>query len=155
MQFISKLLRYSGEILHIKQEMKGFDSFNNLIFETQVNGTMPIPLTTASSVQSIKPYDEKYAIGSNNKIYSEGSAAFTVDANTIEYSVRRSVEYDAVSNNMDYTALVRVKNTTSAFYGENSLLKYRQKYTVMQGKRVLLLLNVAPIYIFPYTFFFL
>jgi len=132
MQFISKLLRYSGEILHIKQEMKGFDSFNNLIFETQVNGTMPIPLTTASSVQSIKPYDEKYAIGSNNKIYSEGSAAFTVDANTIEYSVRRSVEYDAVSNNMDYTALVRVKNTTSAFYGENSLLKYRQKYTVMQ-----------------------
>ena len=116
--------------------MRGFDSFNNLIFETQVNGTMPIPLTTASSVQSIKPYDEKYTIGSDHKIYSEGSAAFTVDANTIEYSVRRSVVYDAVDNNMEYTALVRVKNTTSAFYEETSLLKYRQKYTVTQGRCV-------------------
>ena len=113
--------------------MRRFDSFNNLIFHTEVNGTMPVPLTTASSVQSIKPYTEKYALGDNKKIYSEGSATYIVDDNSIVYTVSRVVDFETVNNNRDYAAHVEVKDTTSAFYDTNSHLRFRQKYTVTQG----------------------
>ena len=113
--------------------MKGFDEFNNLVFDTEVNGTMPIPLTKASSVQNIKPYQEKYALSSNKKIYGDGSTTYVVDENSIDYTVNRLVNYETVNSNMEYKALVRVMDTLSAYYDTNKLLRFRQKYTISEG----------------------
>ena len=137
--------------------MRRFDSFNNLIFDTEVNGTMPVPLTTASSIQSIKPYTEKYALGDNKKIYSEGSATYIVDDNSIDYTVSRAVDFETVNSNTEYTASVEVKDTTSVFYDSNSHLRFRQKYTVTQGWYFGIILNYPLFQHFDQTirFFFL
>ena len=114
--------------------MKGYDSFNNLMLDTQIKGYMPIPLTSATSIQSIKPYIEKYAIGQHNVMYSEGSAAYVVDGRSINYTVNRLIKYEPTSKNMDYKAIVNVTETVSSFFEGNDLLRFRQKYSITQSK---------------------
>lgn len=132
---MTKSLRFlSGEILYIKQEMRGFDSFNSLIFDTEVNGNLPVPLTNATSVQSIKPYTEKYTFGKNKKVYSEGSATYVVDSNSIQYNVNRLIIYENVNNDLEYEALVRVTDTVATNFGANRLLSFKQQYSIETGK---------------------
>ena len=123
--------------------MKGYNAFNNLIFNTEFRGNMPIPLTNASSVQRIKPYSEKYTYGEQKNIYGQGSATYIVDGNSIQYTVNRLVHYETLNTVLEYQVLVSVRDTVTSYYQNSNLLQFRQKYFIEQGKSIWLLQLLA------------
>eukprot|EP00795_Rhopilema_esculentum_P002549 gene2549-745_t len=122
----------TGEILHIEQHMKGYDSFNSLVFDTDVQGDVPIPLAQPETLSRIGSYAETYAMGDNMKMYSEGTASYIIDDVTIEYKINREISFEPFNDVSAYRALVRISSTETSFFQDSSsgFLRYRQKYTI-------------------------
>ena len=123
---------FTGEILHIAQHMKGYDSFNSLVFDTDVQGDVPIPLAQPETLSRIGSYAETYAVGDNMKMYSEGTASYIIDDLTIGYKINREISFEPVNSVSAYRALVRISNTETSFFQDSSsgFLRYRQKYAI-------------------------
>ena len=112
--------------------MKGYDSFNSLVFDTDVQGDVPIPLAQPETLSRIGSYAETYAVGDNMKMYSEGTASYIIDDLTIGYKINREISFEPVNSVSAYRALVRISNTETSFFQDSSsgFLRYRQKYAI-------------------------
>ena len=117
--------------------MKGFDSFNFLIFDTVIKGDMPLFLVQATSTHRFEPYSEKYVVVKEGRIYSHGSITYVLDGRSINYTVNRLISYERTDKNQKYQASVKVSDTVGSYYQKNNLLRFIQKYSVVssQGKK--------------------
>eukprot|EP00794_Sanderia_malayensis_P020432 gene20432-22446_t len=123
----------TGEALKVTQRMKGFDSFNFLIFDTKIEGYMPLPVVKDSSIHRFEPHTESYEVATRGKVYSSGSMTYILDDRHINYTMNRLVTFEPRAKNLDYKATVKVTNPIGSYIENSQLLMYAERLSTISS----------------------